>query len=222
MDAAYIVKLPLEDNLCASGIFSGGDLSFRRDLDFGGINRKGFDLSGCIQFGIEAPDDFVASAPTAITLEKISKTLPDFGFGPWGGFHLVSEPFVKIVESLDPGMHQFIKIESTFNHHGDPITKTYYILNETNQISATNIEESNVEVENRTLHIKRLNKTSNIQLMHIRYPFKIVLKRSVIGDLNMWRGAPGDLRHMFFSEQLYRRVLSEGLSPLRALKVEVE
>lgn len=222
MDAAYIVKLPLEDHLCASGVFSGGDPSFRRDLDFGGINRKGFDLRGCIHFGIKAPDDFIASAPTTITIGKLSKTLPDFGFGPWGGFHLVSEPFVKIVESLDPGMHQFIKIENTFNRRGNPLSRIYYIMNETNHLSATNIEKSNVEIKNSTININTLNKTSIIQSMHIRDPFKIVLKRSVIGDLNMWRGAPGDLRHMFFSEQLYRRVLSEGLSPLRALKVEVE
>ena len=201
MNSAFIVELPPDESLYISGSFDGGNPSFQGELEIDGHLRKGLNLNTCIQFGIRAPTDFISSAPTRLIIDRPHTILPDFGIGPWGGFHLVSETFVEIVEDLDPNMHQFIKIDNTIDKDGNKLEKTFYIMNEINHLRATNVEKSNVEIKDMTINSSNLKESLNIQLMRIRKPFKITLRKEEIGCLNMWCGASGDIRKIFFSKK---------------------
>lgn len=200
------------------GVFTGGDQGCVEEIEYDGIIRK-FDLDLCLQFRVWAPAGLEASAPSRLTINSRSKSPPDFGYGPWGGFQLVSESFVDIVEDLDPGVHQFIRIPETYIKGGLKIEKTYYIMNVIKTIDALDIENSNLRIEKR-----RIYSTSDVVFgtkFHINIPFKLSFYRDKIGDINMWHGSSQDINRLFFSQRLFGELLARKLSPLPYLAVDL-
>ena len=218
MDHAYMIDHLVDIKRYVYGVFTGGDEGCVEEIEYDGIIRK-FDLDLCFQFRIWAPAGLEASALFRLTINSRSKSPPDFGYGPWGGFQLVSESFVDIVENLDPGMHQFIRIPETYIKGGVKIEKTYYIMNVVKTIDAIDIENSNVRLERRKVQ----SATNDVfaTKIHILDPFKLSFFRNKIGNANMWYGSTSDINRLFFSQRLVGKLLSQKLSPLPYMVVDL-
>ncbi|MFG1248197.1 imm11 family protein [Xanthobacter flavus] len=199
MDHAYMIDHLIDMKRYVSGEFTGGDEGRVEEIEYDGIKSK-FNLESCLKFRVWAPESLRTSAPSRITIKTRSKNPPDFGFGPWGEFRLVSEPFVDIVEDLDPGVHQFIKIPETYISGEIKIDKYYYIMNVINTIDALDVENSNVIFDKFRTHNN--SDIGYVYLMKIAKPFKISLFRDKIGSANMWRGSRRSINRLFFSKKL--------------------
>lgn len=218
MEHAYLAKI---SDPYISGEFLDEDQTFSRDFEFDGYIIHKCTLKGLVIQNIMAPDDFVQSAPKTIVVDKVFSKMPDFGFGPWGGFGLASEEFVNLVEEIEPGVHQFIKIEKTMDKKKNIINKNYYIMNIMNSFAATNIEKSSVIVRNTSITLVSGEK-QNIQSLFLDRPHRLFLKKSIVGNSHLWLGAIGDIGGVFFSEKLYKLTLERKFTPLKTIKVCVE
>lgn len=211
MDHAYMIDDFIDMKRYVYGKFTGGNDKHYEDVEFDGIVRK-FDLQACLMFRIWAPAGLESCGPSRIFINSRSKSPPDFGYGPWGEFQLVSESFVDIVERLDPGVHQFIRIPETYIKGGIRVNKTYYIMNVVRTVDALDVLNSNVRLEKR-----RDYSTSDIvykSKYHINRPVKLSFYRNIICNINMWRGSSQDIDRLFFSKNLVSEVLSKKLSSL--------
>ena len=147
--------------------------------------------------------------------------LPDFGFGPWGGWQTVSQAFVDIVERLEPGVHQFLPIVETVDTNGYRLQKQYFLMNILQTVDAVDVEHSSVEVivEERLLRLKDGQKKHTLRTMSFlpARPRALTLKRSVIEGKHLWRDENSAVVSVGFSYPLFEAVGSADLSPLNYL-----
>jgi len=223
---AYAVALSQEDEEQTIFLpkFEGGDAGLTVDMEFNGRIIRGADLSGCLLVGRPIPPELFGSVPKRIIIPKDNeKYLPDFGVGPSGGFHLVSEAFVDIVQRLEPSRHQFLPIAETLDSGRTLINKRYFIMNIYTRINAVDIGHSTVRVEEREriLRIGTERKTITIKTMHWQTGTrKLVFKREQLEGRHIWRGTTEDIVEIGFSEELFRAVHTAGLSPLSYMRAE--
>jgi hypothetical protein len=76
--------------------------------------------------------------PLRLTLMTSHSELPDFSF-MWSCARCVSEKFRDLVESREPGVHQFFSLP-VVGTNGTPTSKTYFILNTCHRVEMTTAE----------------------------------------------------------------------------------
>jgi hypothetical protein len=230
---AYAVKLSQEDAEQTIFLpeFEGGDAA-TLDMEWEGRVFRGMDLAGCLMFGVPVPAELTRSVPKRLVMntsgsqqgEGESKRFPDFGVGPWGGFHLVSEAFVDIVERLEPAKHQFLPIEETLDADRNAVGKRYFIMNILAKFNAVDVDRSSVRMEEkeRTLRGIAAGKKVVLRTMHWIHgkPRVLVFKRSVVNGHHLWTGTTEDIVQTGFSDALFEAVHAAGLSPLQYTRAD--
>lgn len=227
---AYAVDLSMDDvdRTLFSPEFEGGEET-TMDMEFAGRLFKGMNLDGCLMFAVPVPDGLLRSVPKRVIIDTArsqkggNQHLPDFGVGPRGGFGLVSEAFVDIVERLEPGKHQFLRIEETLDADRNPIAKRYFIANILARINAVDAEHSSVRIEEKERSLSGLRgKTIVLKTMHWipAKPRVLAFKRNIVNGHHLWRGTPEDIVSIGFSDVLFESVRAERLSPLEYIHAD--
>ena len=228
---AYAVDLSQEDldHTLFFSEFEGGE-AVAIDMAVNDRLLRGMDLQGCLMFGIPVPADLMRAVPKLLIVNRPRPQRgegnfpPDFGVGPWGGFHLVSEAFVDIVERLEPAKHQFLRIEETVDRGRNPIAKTYYLMNILTRLDAVDVDHSSVRIEERELTPRAIKGAKKITVKHMHWisgrSRVLTLKRGAIDGNHLWLGMAGDIIDVGFSNTLFNAVHSAKLSPLEYIRTE--
>jgi hypothetical protein len=102
---------------------------------FGGINSDG----GRLHYSRE---EFATMIPQFLQSEKSVKKLADvFGLG---ACEVISERVKDIIETLEPGIHQFFPV-TVLNHLGEAWPGNYYIFRVMTVLSALHVDRSGVK-----------------------------------------------------------------------------
>jgi hypothetical protein len=223
-DLAYLVDLPITEQERLDPKFEGGTV-----LQFDMIAPEGYplremDLGTCIQLHLRVPPELLGSVPTRVAVRvRKGKNLPDFGLAPWGGWGLVSEAFVNIIEKLEPETHQFLQIADTVDRKGHKLEKRYFLMNILQQINAVDTERSSVKINEHQARIPASDGTKRnftFRTMAFLQPYTLVLTRALIAGHHLWHGTNKDLYRVFFSQELYEAVRADNLSPLEYLHAD--
>ncbi|MFG1394921.1 imm11 family protein [Xanthobacter agilis] len=207
---------------CLNGTFSGGDDRIRATFNYKGEHISSVDLGLCIRQHIRAPSELLSCVPKKFIASSVKKILPDFGNGPWGGLNLVDERFVKIIESIEPGVHQFMKIESSVNKRGDDIHKTLYVMNILEVINAVNELKSTLTIREWHMKASSGGEGHDIRTMSPADPFKIVLYKDIVRGRALWRGTFRDISQIFISDYVMEEMAKVGLWGPQFQRVDVE
>jgi len=145
---AYFVALILDEEQTLDAEFEGGKPELKIDMMVPqGHLVRGMNLQGCFRYHIRVPPELLESMPTRIVVKPDEGGyLPDFGFAPWGGWKLVSQAFVNIVERLEPGVHEFLPIAETLDQQGGFVEKRVFLMNILQQFNAVDAEQSSVKI----------------------------------------------------------------------------
>jgi hypothetical protein len=221
---AYLVTLTLDEQETLDPEFEGGNQNLRCDIvDVGGSLLRGIDLQFCFTSHIRIPSKLLGSVPTRVIVKPTEGDyLPDFGFAPWGGWKLVSQAFVNIVERLEPGVHEFLPIAKTFDQKGRLIDKRFFLMNILQQFNAVDVERSSVKF-NEHHHSSATDGKKlefSYKTMQLIEPRRLVLKRALVVGHHLWHGTTQDIYHVFFSNALHDAVRAVGLSSLRYNRAE--
>jgi hypothetical protein len=155
--------------------------------------------------------------PKRIVVNSTNDYLPDFGLAPWGGWSLVSQAFVDIVERLEPTAHQFLPIVETVDEKGREVEKRFLLMNILHQLNTVYVERSSVAFHERT--VAELNNVV-VRTMLLVPPQILTLKKDLAARHHLWHGTTEDIYQVFFSEALHDAVLAAGLSPLEYFHAE--
>jgi len=221
---AYYVTLTLDEEHTLDAKFEGGRPELTLDMMVPqGHLVRGMNLQGCFRYHVRVPHELVDSVPTRILVKPgESGYLPDFGFAPWGGWKLVSQAFVDIVERLEPGVHEFLPIAETVDQTGRAVEKRFFLMNILQQFDAVDVERSSVKINEHHHSSVTDGKTMEFsyRTMQLIAPRRLVLKRALVTGHHLWHGTTQDIYHVFFSEALYESLQAAGLSPLRYFHAE--
>src|SRR5262245_50549753 len=216
---AYFVDLPIEDELSLDPDYEGGKKDLKLDMMVPqGHLVRGMNLEGCFRYHVRVPPELVESMPTRIVVTPgKGRSLPDFGVAPWGGWKLVSDAFVDIVERIEPCVHEFLPITETVDSQSRAIDKRFFLMNILQQFNAVDVERSSVEFveEHYPNMINGKQEKITIRIMRLVEPRILVLKRSLVAGHHLWHGTLEDIYRVFFSDELHDAVHAAGLSPLR-------
>jgi hypothetical protein len=147
--------------------------------------------------------------PTRAVATSSHKRLPTIvSINAWWG---VSDTFRNMVETREPGVHQFFPIEIVLKGGILP-SEPYWIFNIRQRIDAVVVELSRV----RWLHHPGTTPVmaAPITLMPGETPFPLVLCRETIGGRHVWRGDTQLRGDVFFSNDLisaYKKAKMRGL-----------
>lgn len=219
MNMAYFVTLPLEDEHWLDPEFKGGRSDLKVDMLVPrGHLARGVNLEGCLMYHVRVPPELIASVPSCIAVTpRKDGYLPDFGIAPWGGWKLVSESFVELVERLEPGIHEFLPIAETVDRKGNDLGKRFFLMNILQQFDAVDVERSSVEINEKIYLLTDVNgaqREASVRTMSLKAPYMLVLKRSLTIGRHLWHGSNGSIYHIFFSQELHDAVRAAKLSPL--------
>jgi hypothetical protein len=220
---AYFVGLPDDESQWLDPTFEGGkDLELDMVVPAGHLVR-GMNLEGCLRYHVRVPPELVGAVPTRIVVTLGQRGyLPDFGIAPWGGWKLVSQGFVDVVEELEPGEHEFLPIAETVDSKGQMIGKRYFLMNILQQFNAVNVERSSVEF--RTTHhalvVNGKREEFTVTTMGLVKPCILTLNRKIIAGHHLWHGTAEDIYLAFFSQELHDAVHAAGLSSLKYFHAE--
>jgi len=221
---AYFVALILDEEQTLDAEFEGGKPELKIDMMVPqGHLVRGMNLQGCFRYHIRVPPELLESMPTRIVVKPDEGGyLPDFGFAPWGGWKLVSQAFVNIVERLEPGVHEFLPIAETLDQQGGFVEKRVFLMNILQQFNAVDAEQSSVKINeyhhSSTTDGKKLE--FSYQTMQLVEPRRLVLKRTLVAGYHLWHGTTQDIYHVFFSDTLHDAVRAASLSPLSYFHAE--
>jgi hypothetical protein len=213
---AYVVDLPAEEEHWLDPRFEGGN----KDLMLAprGHLVRGMNLQGCLRYHVRVPPELIASVPTRIIVQpNRGGYLPDFGVVPWGGWKLVSQTFVDIVERPESGAHEFLPIAETDDGKGRAVEKRFFLMNILQQFDAVDVERSTVEFkEDHYFHLVNGKKRKfTTRIMRLVEPRILTLKRPLVAGHHLWHGTLDDMYRVFFSQELYEAVHEARLSPLK-------
>ena len=124
---------------------------------------------------------------------------------------VVSEDFKRVVEALEPGVHQFFPI-ALQRKDGESTEKQYYLLNICQHAGGLDLERTDTYWRDAPITHKP------IQI--VRPGGKIVLRKAAIEGLHLWRGESPVLGFIFFSDALMDAVLEAKLPAIVGTPVE--
>ena len=139
--------------------------------------------------GRPEPADVV---PKRAKVYSAHKRFPDIANIRW--YWGVRQKFKDLVESREPGVHQFFPIELQYKD-GHPEDDKIYIFNICHTIDAIRFDKSNISWNT----VGRLPPLPSI----VRSPFHLVLEKDKIRGLHVWRGEREGRANVYFSDQLY-------------------
>lgn len=147
--------------------------------------------------------------PTEVRQISDHKYIPDILtiFGLW----VVSEEFRRVVEALEPRVHQYLPFK-LFRKNGEPVGKQYYFLNICRQADAIDMELSD------TYWTEDPFTDEPMELL--RVDGKVVVRKERIAGLHLWRGTGGYQTRVFFSDALMDAVLEAKLPAIVGTPVE--
>jgi hypothetical protein len=221
---AYFVTLPDDEDEWLAPKFEGGvsGLDFDMVVPQGHLVR-GMNLEGCLRYHIRVPEQLLASIPTRMVVRPGKEGyLPDFGIAPWGGWKLVSQKFVDVVEKLEPGEHEFLPIAETVDSEGRLIEKRYFLMNILQQFNEVDVDRSSVVLResHHALVVNGKREEFTVRTMGLIKPRLFSLKRDIIMGHHLWHGTDEDIYHVFFSQALHDAVRASELSPLQYFLAE--
>lgn len=219
---AYTAVLPFDDRQYLDPKFVGlGKSQF--DMEVRGELVRGMNLYGCFKFHVRVPPRLLADVPTRIVVTRgKGDDLPDFGLAPWGGWGLVSSAFVDVVERLEPGVHEFLRIAEVVDRKGRVVEKRYFLMNVLQCFNAIDVERSSVELNEHKhdIDIDGRRQTFTSRTMRLVEPYVLTLKRVLVVGHHLWHGTNKDIFLVFFSDALHDAVTKAGLSPLHYHRAE--
>lgn len=127
---------------------------------------------------------------------------PDFSFAEGGP--CLSEGVRELIETLEPGVHQFFPVEM-LNPDGSVREPRRYLLNVCQTVSA---------VVDGTYSV--LSDGTRFYLAH--RPMKV--RKDIISNLHLWRDSGVDFQHYFVSGELYNKLNEAGFGGFQSAFVE--
>lgn len=191
----------------------GGNKEFGVSVEWEGRVVRDANLTFCFMTGIRIEGPLLAALPHTARVElNLDGSLPDVGPGLQSSW-IVSQTFVDIAETLEPGKHQFFAIEGVDASTGRPLSRKLYLLNVLTRVGATVIEQSDVI-------IKRMPSGSDV--IQPRLPVRrMTLEKSLISNLHLWRGGAWDLADSTFcSDSFFQAMSAAGIRGLSYLKCD--
>lgn len=215
---AYIVRSAIDFRHNLKYEFEGADLQRElpdKNLQYEGGTLKYASIGTCFSFSIPVPEYLFDALPKRIVVKPWKDGfIPDFGND--GSRFIVSDRFVSIVEELEPGKHQFLKIPATVAPDGRPLAKSFYLMNVLVRLAAVNLELSTVRWKTITGGSTLLEYTSGAAIDQ-----RLVLHRSITEGHHLWRGTREQFAiNTYCSDELKRKMEEHGLSELWLEHVE--
>jgi hypothetical protein len=142
----------------------------------------------------------------------------DYVLGPIPDFltiasqHVASDGFRRVVEDLEPGVHQFIPV--TLYDRGDvAVGRPYWVVNP--QVTL-DVELKGARVTELRLAGRAPSREEAIELFGSNF---IYAERSAIAGRHFWRGSRSFQTDLYFSDELVRRVRRARLRKLTPSRV---
>lgn len=135
--------------------------------------------------------------------------IPDFM--SWGGLSIVCDTFRRIVEKLEPHMHQFAPA-ILHDEQDRPIEQILWGMNVLQFCEAVIVEKSQIKVT-------PVPEERQTALKHTRWlggaikPYSLTLSKEAIGGRHLWRSREMH-GYYFLSEELMARVMDQRLRPI--------
>ncbi len=128
------------------------------------------------------------------------------------GPHIISEDWRVAIESLEPGVHQFIPIE-VYDEIGTPYGRKYYYLNIKCILDAIDPDGENVYIA-QGQYFRRVDRTGSI-------PWNLL--RANYGNHHLWRQSKDGLGRsdIFISDQLHKKVKMLRPQPVQFIPCSV-
>lgn len=147
-------------------------------------------------FGISTNRYIDASRmPTKVRLKSAwSKPIPDLF--PLPGLNGVNQRFRDLVETFEPGLHQFFPLK-LFGRDGSPLDGTYYIFN-----CAVGIDA----IIHTTAEPKWATNMAGMPILFTGQEKKFELSRQAIGDRHLWCGKTVAIWELFASDVFYEAI----------------
>jgi hypothetical protein len=221
LDMAYWFSCSVKTRNNLNYRFKGGNLDFTVEglKDPHGRPIKGACLQTFLLMSWPVPREVMAAVPTRLVVRPATRGfIPDFGKATMISSWVVSERFARLVEELEPNVHQFIPFQECVDNKGQPIGRSFFLMNILTRLSAVDIERSAVKWQT-TRFSDGSEQTTLVPWWGGRV--QLTLKRDVIGNHHLWRGGKdGLIAEHFMSDQLHDAMERHGLSPLWAEKCE--
>ncbi|MCA3585603.1 MAG: hypothetical protein IOD03_18190 [Methylocystis sp.] len=142
---------------------------------------------------------------------KAKRPLPHY-FSSWYNRPIVSQDWKDAIESLEPGVHQFIPIE-VYDEIGTPYGRKYYYLNIKSILDAIDPDGENVYLSEGQYN-RRVDRTGPI-------PWNLL--RANYGNHHLWRQSKDGLgrERIFISDQLYKKIKMLRPQPVQFIPCSV-
>lgn len=203
---AYLVNHETDDREILEYDFEGGE-PVRLDLQSDGRRYPrawtllSTTLRDCIWMSMRAPAEFQAAVPNRMVIKaRPDGYVPDFAPAAAYSASLVSDRFLHLVESLEPGVHQFFEIPVVVDTAGRRVAKRFYLMNVLTRLDAVIEDQSDV-------HWIPVSEKSDQRVLTIKMGLgrkpRLVLRKSAIEGHHVWLGIEGKLSvDRFFSNEL--------------------
>lgn len=128
---------------------------------------------------------------------------------PLGRRHAVSQSIRDFIETIEPGVHQFIPVEVTFSN-GEAPTEKYYLANICNLVDA--VDKANSRMKKSSYGSKFIVTGSSNA--------KVVLNKSAINEMALW--IDSSITGMnFMSDDLYEKLQSEKCTRFDFIEAQI-
>lgn len=152
--------------------------------------------------------------PDGLLLKGV-KNAPELGydnawaFAPSGAL-IIRDDFRKIIEDMDPGLHQFLDMPVFLKYRKEQISAKgdWFLLNVTHR-------QANVDFEKST----GLQDLSWSPDKLVAMPSNVVLDRNTLSNVNMWR-EKGCMYALFLSDRLHEAIKKAGIKFYKRHKVK--
>lgn len=135
------------------------------------------------------------------------------------GLPVVCAAFRDMVESLEPGVHEFHSI-SLLDKGGNKLPEQFYIINILARLDVLIIDQSDVEWGLPQKYELKDGSSLAIQTLHLaRYPKTLVATRQEVGGHHLWRGDRYFKHYWFMSDNLMKLASGARLKGLDAFPV---
>ncbi len=128
------------------------------------------------------------------------------------GLNAVGERFKTLVESFEPGVHQFFPLE-LFRKDGTPVDEPYYIFNCTVSFDSILLKHSEAKWVN-------LDKPEEYPRLEIVSMQKQVLSKQAIEGHHIWSHLRQRMRGLFVSDAFHKQLKKNKIKYLFSRKCE--
>ncbi len=191
------------------------------DTTIMGRRYRGLTLRHAFRVRMQVPAELLADLPNIIKVTQSKhKTFPDVGQSGEYSCTVYSRAAKSVIESLDPGVHQFFPIAKTVNRRNEEIDAPYFI-------GVISPLPNAIDANRSPVHFTRVSPQSDLEVLTITQGQKaegktMTLKSEIIVGRHIWGGAQGMLdNYNFCSDKFFERWTSEKLQGLDFLRCHV-